>query len=302
MTVTIHSEEINGLLNQIISYIGDHINMNDCPEGYLNSLNFTNGTGDGPCDDILVFKNKYGNDTTASFFLDYTGFASDLNNLFCFEFDSTFIIPTGAPYEETTFRSSFVGTYTLGKKVILGLKAKGYWTTYIPQQIVDEDSFGAYNECNPICANPCVCGVIAGLQAPTTNAVIWPTNSLSLNRLEIDTPGIITLEDATLEGVFSISISLSAPSTGGPTITLHVNNINLPADFYLYKIHMEQMFLLFSQFTTDFPILIQVPSFNITLNQNEVELFINKMMSDLNQTINPFLQEIIFHIINDAYP
>jgi hypothetical protein len=117
---------------------------------------------------------------------------------------------------------------------------------------------------------------VSGL-TPTTNAVIWPTNSLSLNRLEIDTPGIITLEDATLEGVFSISISLSAPSTGGPTITLHVNNINLPADFYLYKIHMEQMFLLFSQFTTDFPILIQVPSFNITLNQNEVELFINKI-------------------------
>jgi hypothetical protein len=45
-----------------------------------------------------------------------------------------------------------------------------------------------------------------------------------------------------------------------------------------------------------------VPSFNITLNQNEVELFINKMMSDLNQTINPFLQEIIFRIVNDAYP
>ena len=304
----VNSANIVNILNELIANAGNNVELTSgCPYGYLNSLSFLDGFA--PCDDFLRFSNTLGNQTNASFYIDYAGFVTGILNLLKFQITSSFIIPTnsgGGPSLDTgTFTSSFTGSYNLGSDFICTLYASGSITTYLPQIILDEVQSGGSLQCNPnssegVCPSDCVCGVVAGLGTTSSNEVTWTPNSLTLNKKNFATIGTVTLVDATINGILSCTISTIKPSIPPyvDNATFNISNPDLPLVFYIYGASIKKVRLNYTDYTTDFEIFPGVSNLNIPLNTNEVNVLLAKIMYDIDEQVNAYLQYQIYTVIN----
>jgi hypothetical protein len=300
----VNSQNVIAIINNLLSVAGDTITLTGCPSGILNDLSFLNSTLDGPCDDFLRFSNTIGNTTNASFNIDYSGFVVGIQNLLKFQITSSFYIPTGSTYSSGKFSRAFTSSYNLGSDFIAYLYASGFVTTYLPQITLPETQSGGSLQCNPNssegpCPSQCVCGVVTGLGTTNTKQITWSPNSLTLNRINFGSFGSITLNNASLNGIFTFQISLSAPSVPPYVLRdpIYHNNPNIPPVFYIYGIQFEQLKMTYDSYTLNFKIFPTSSQLNLELNENEINNLLAKIIYDISDQVNTIVQYQLYPII-----
>lgn len=312
---TVNSQNVAAIINELILNAGETVILTGCPSGKLNQLSFLNGSG-GPCDSFLTFRNNLGNNTTAGFFLDYSGFITGIENLMKFEITSTFFIPTGTGYSSGKFKRAFEGSYDLGDDFLVDIYASGTISCFLPQVQTTENRSGGSFQANPNSSEgPCepshlfgACGVIAGLGTTNSKQITWPSNT-SQNERAFATAGKMTLYGSSLTGIVSFDISLFSPidcvspPPGWVCKTpIYHSNCALPSVFYIYNFQFDQVKLDYINYDVTLEVIPGASIVNIELTQTEIRNMLDKIFYDISTQVNAFLQYQVYPVIYSGPP
>lgn len=228
-----YSNAIISAVNQIIQKIGNTSlsTVTTCPTGTLNDMNTS-------CDSSLNFAASEGNTTTDGYYATYDVIVNSISNSLDFAITTPI---SSEEFTETTitYTNSFTGTY-LNNISSSGDAINCSGSVYTPEFSVPEICW--LDECVP------------GYTIPSSYPVI-----------SIDIPDIswtVTVNNGTVTGDISYTVSVSQPSTSQPIETINVSYYFGGIPVYIYNLEITDLTIdygslaLYTNITFGYPVLV----------------------------------------------